>query len=262
MRRHVTCFPLLLLAFSILTPYVVAQDDPAGVEDSGVYIRLVTVEVNPADAQEWEAGVQRIVEAARQSDLGSCCSWLLYREGPYQYHAVFFSKSLADLDTPESFSRAFSGTSGEKAFGEGVRKVQATRYEVKEDVVHQMVSGWSTVDGMSTATHPKARLTKYWVRPGAEDAFDVAMREHANLLKAVEYPYPVEGFRWRVGSPNVNYVIVFLDSWAGYFGKNEIRTLLQRHDREAEYDALLKRIAATVHRVQHHDIDYASLLSY
>ncbi len=261
MRCHVTCLPMMLLAFS-MTPYACAQEKSAGEEDSGVYVRLLTIEVDPADAEEWEIAVQRIAGAARQSDLESCCDWLLYREGPYRYHAVFFSEGLADLDTPESFGRAFAGTPGEAAFREGVRGLQATRYEVTADVVHQMVAGWSTVEGISTATHPKARLTRYWVRPGAEEAFDAAMREHAKLLKAVEYPYPVEGFHWRLGSPNVNYVNVFPDAWAGFFGENDIRAVLRRHDREAEYDALLKRIAATVLRLEHHDIDYASSLSY
>lgn len=261
MRCNAICLLLVLLAFGMVT-YASAQDESVGGEGSGVYVRLVTIEVDPADAPDWEATVQRIARAARQSNLESCCDWLLYREGPYRYRAVFFSEGFADLDTPESFGRAFAGTPGEAAFREGVRRIQTTRYEVTEDVVHQMVAGWSTVEGMSTATHPKARITKYWVRPGAEKAFDKAMREQAKLLKAVKYPYPVEGFRWRLGSPNVNYVNVFPDAWAGFFGENSIRAVLRRHDREAEYDALLKRIAATVLRMEHHYIDYASSLSY
>ena len=88
------------------------------------------------------------------------------------------------------------------------------------------------------------------------------MREYAALLKAVEYPYPVEGFRWRVGSPGVNYVAVFPDAWAGFFGEHDMRTVLRHHGREAEYEALLHRIASAVYRVEQHDIDFAPSLSY
>ena len=72
----------------------------------------------------------------------------------------------------------------------------------------------------------------------------------------------MEGVRWKLDSPNVHYINVFPDAWDGFFGENDIRAVLRRHDREAEYDALHKRIAATVLRLEHHDLDYASSLSY
>ncbi|MGE0555226.1 MAG: hypothetical protein AB7R55_17490 [Gemmatimonadales bacterium] len=234
----------------------------AAAQAEGVYVRLLDVRVEPSDAAVWEAAVEGVARAARVSQLEACCAWLLYREGPYRYRVVLFSDGLADLDTPESFAEAFAGTPGEALFRASVQRLQRTRYEVVEDLIHQMVRGWSTVDEMSTASHPKGRLTKYWVRPGADAAFDAAMREYAALLTAVGYPYPVEGFRWRVGSPSVNYVVVFPDAWSGFLGENGIRPTLERHGRAADYDALLMRIAATVSRVEYHDIDYDPALSY
>ena len=261
MRCVSACFALALsVGFS--TPAASGEESSDPESDSGVHVRLVTVDVDPTDALSWEEAVQRIADAARKSNVEHCCDWLLYRQGLYRYHAVFFSKGFADLDTPTSFSHAFAGTPGEQAFRQGVRQLQTTRYEVAGDTVHEMVAAWSTVEGMSTATHPRARMTKYWVRPGAERAFDAAMREHAKLLQVVKYPYPVEGFRWRLGSPNANYINIFPDTWARFFGENDVRALLRRHEREAEYDALQERIAATVLRVEQHDIDFVASLSY
>ncbi len=231
-------------------------------EHEGVYVRLLDVLVAPEDSRLWEAAVEEIAHAARLSELDSCCDWLLYRQGAYRYRVIFFSDGLSDLVTPEIFANAFIGTPGEKAYLEAVVQLKTTQYEVVDDVVHQIVGAWSTVDAMSTDTHPKGRLTKYWVRPGEEDAFDAAMQAYMALLKEVKYPYPVEGFQWRVGSPGVNYIAVFPDSWTGFFGEHDVHLVVDRHNRRPDYDALLRQIANTVYRVEQQDIDFEPRLSY
>jgi hypothetical protein len=231
-------------------------------QDGGVYVRLLDIRVEPDDAMEWEAAVEAIAGAARESSAEFCCDWLLYRQGSFRYRVVFFSDGLGDLVTPEVFANAIAGTPGEDSFRKAVQQLQATRYEVVDDVVHQKIQAWSTVEEMSTATHPKGHLTKYWVRPGAEKAFDAAMRDQTALLKDVAYPYPLEGFQWRVGSPGVNYVVIFPDAWPAFLGEHAVRAVMQRRGREADYQALLDRIAATVYRVEQQDIDFDASLSY
>lgn len=250
------------MSLCVLPSVAHAQAGEDASSELGVFVRLVTISVKPSSSPEWESAVAQIAEAARTSGLEECCDWLLYREGPHLYHAVFFSTGMEDLDTPESFARAFSGTPGEKSFWEGIRKMQATQYEVLGDLVHQMDDRWSTVESMSTASHPKGVMTRYWVRPGAEDDFDETIRDLMELLKAVEYPYPVEGFRWRVGSPNVNYINVFPDSWQAFYDGNNPRAFLERRGRLSEWEELQQRIAASVIRVEEHYIDFLEELSF
>lgn len=51
-------------------------------------------------------------------------------------------------------------------------------------------------------------------------------------------------------------VVVFPDTWDGFFGENDVWALLRRYGREAV------QIAAAVFRVEQHDLDYAGSLSY
>lgn len=125
-----------------------------------------------------------------------------------------------------------------------------------------MVNAWSTVEGMSTSTHPKGRLTLYWVRPGWEEEFDKAMRKQAILLREVSYPYPVEGFRWRLGSPGVNYIAIFPDNWQSFFAQNAVTTYLSQHGRLADFKAIQERISMSVYRTEQHDIDFDAELSF
>lgn len=115
---------------------------------------------------------------------------------------------------------------------------------------------------MNPRIHLGGRLTKYWVRPGAGAAFDAAMRERARLLREAKYPYPVEGFAWKVGSPGMNYACVFPDSWDAFHGINEVRTVMRRHELEARYDSVMTQIGQAVLRTESIDLDLDPDLSY
>ncbi len=125
-----------------------------------------------------------------------------------------------------------------------------------------MLYSWSTVRGMSTATHPLVRVAEYWVKPSRVRQFDRAVRDYVALLKRIDYPYPVEGFLWRVGAPGRNLVVTFPDDWSKFFGENRAEEIAAKHGATEELQSARKALAATLEKVEEHYLDFVPELSY
>lgn len=229
--------------------------------DGGAYVRSVSIRVSPGDAERWEQAVRMIADAARKA-RSSDHDWLLYRAGPFRYWLILFSEGLSDIVTEESFSAAFAGTEGEALFARGVEQLLSTRFEVIRDVVTQQLYSWSTVRSMSTATHPLARVAEYWVRPDSVQQFDRAVQDYVAFLKKIRYPYPVEGFRLRLGAPGRYRLVTFPDDWSKFFGENRVEEIAAKHGATEELQSARKALAATLEKVEEHHLDFVSELSY
>lgn len=260
MKRRLIFFLLLLLPLG-LHSYRVAAEEP-NQDAAGVYTQRVAIRVKPEDAERWENAVSRIAQAADKSRLPGKHHWLMYREGPFQYHLILFSDGFADIDTLESFAIAFAKTEGEGLFKQAIEDIKSTQFEVLSIGVRQQVYSWSTVRSISTDTHPLARAVDYWVRPGSEKEFDTVMREYVSLLKRIHYPYPVEGFRWRLFAPGMYSVVTFPDDWSKFHGENRLELVARK---KGAYEQLMenrRRLAAILIRYSQFDLDFASDLSY
>ena len=162
----------------------------------------------------------------------------------------------------ESLRQAFAGTASEVRFQTAVDELLETRFLVESQVITQMVNPWSTVEGMSTATHPKARVVKYAVKPNRHDEFDAAIRDYVRLLKEIEYPYPIEGFRWQFGRPGENWLVTFPDNWSDFHGVNDLDTIARQHDAHERLQVIRSRIDNAVRATTQHDLDFVASLSY
>ena len=245
------------LAAIVLTSCMTSEQQE---DAAGVFIRLVTIDVDSVSIPEWTSAVRLLARAKREHNPDGCCEWLMYREGAHRFHVILQSDSMGDVAEPEDLLEAFAGTDGEVVFRDGLRRLQATRYVVSADVLHQMDFRWSTVTEMDVETNPKASLTRYWVRSGRESDFDEAVSSYVRFLEEIEYPYPVEGFRWRIGSPGMNYLVVFPDAWEGFL-EWTVEKAAHSRGRDGEYRSLLAGIARTVSREENHRLDYVPDMS-
>ncbi|MCH7848680.1 MAG: hypothetical protein IIB53_10000 [Planctomycetes bacterium] len=231
-------------------------------QEFGVYVQALEITVEPEDVDRFENAVGTIAREAATSDIGEDHEWILYRAGLHRYWAILFSEKLQDFDTMESLRQAFAGTASEVRFQTAVDELLETRFLVESQVITQMVNPWSTVEGMSTATHPKARVVKYAVKPNRHDEFDAAIRDYVRLLKEIEYPYPIEGFRWQFGRPGENWLVTFPDNWSDFHGVNDLDTIARQHDAHERLQVIRSRIDNAVRATTQHDLDFVASLSY
>lgn len=231
--------------------------------ERGAHARLVQVEVDPPDVPRWEAAVSALAEVARRRAVGGRVDWRLYRAGPARYFGVFVSDSLGDVATPARFAAVLAGADSAlaAAWAAGVDSLLATRFRLVTDGVHERVAAWSTARTSSPRAHPKGRLTACHVRPGSQAAFDAALRDYVALLRRARYPYPLEGFRWRLGTPAAHYTVVFPDAWDAFHGQNELSAGLQRVGLGRRGEQVLQALAAACLRIEQHDLDFAPELS-
>ncbi len=255
MKRFITCL-LVLVGISQVYGQI-----PESETRLGIFVRETVFRVSPKHAAEWEAAVRDISTAAAKSN-SSVHNWLLYKAGPFVYWMIQFSETLDSIPTEMSFHSAFADLAGAQDYLNALSRLLKTDFEITRDIICQQDSYWSTVAEMSTDTHPKARVSDYWVRPGDEDAFDKLQKQLTSLLVEIGYPFPVESFRPRFGAPRVSQVVTFADSWESFHGANSLDALANEAGKLNELDALRTRRASLVLREVHHDLDFEPSLSY
>lgn len=236
-------------------------------EAKGVFVRYTRLSVAPSDTDKFEALMMRCVEAARTAELPEQYEWLCYREAPRYYWLIVFSETIdgfATADNFEMFARRFGLAEGNEALQSINERLAQIRYEIERQIISQQYSAWSTVEGMSTVTHPKARATFYAVRRNASEAFNRALAARTSFLVEHNYSLPVEGFViWRGGTDHAMQV-VFPVNWDDYHKKDSIRSFVERLDVPArtEFHRLDHALAKTVTRIEQFDADFAGELRY
>ena len=213
----------------------------------GVYTRTLEIEVLPSDVSAWETALASLAEAAKAVEREERIDWLVYRSGTTKYWIVVNRHDFKEVVILENLFSAFEDAPQKTSVKATITSLQATNFVVTMDVLWQQVFEWSTVQSMSTATNPLAVVTQYSVRLGDLADFDNAMREYVSFLKQIEYPYPVEGFRWRLGRPGRFWSVTFPDTWVNYYGVRD----LKRFTKEKELGAELARLRSHLFRAAH-----------
>jgi hypothetical protein len=263
-------FSKLVLLIFVLTNFVVAQTKNSNsivppekqVSEEGIFVQVVRLRVDANDVAKWENAVKKIREAAGKSRLSKKLDWLLYRETPANYLIITFSDSLADILTTKSFPAYFSGKESEEIFKNALKELNQTRFVILENNITQQMTALSTVREMSTKTHPMGRLTDYWVKPGKDSEFISIMQDYFKLLKKIEYPYPIEGFRYALFAPGKYQIVTFPDSWAGFFGENDLEILARKKKALKQLSDIKRRLSATLIKSSEIDISFARELSF
>lgn len=230
-----------------------AQDQSTG----AVYVEFVTVEVDPGDIGKWEsamADLARVAETTAPDIL-----WLTYRGDPGEYRLVLQAESLAGLPTQDTFSHVFSTTAQGRA---AWSRLMNTGFTMNTATVTRQVPAWSTVDGMSTDTHPLAVVTEYTLHPAATGAFQELFSAWGDYYRSIEYPYPVEGFRSALFPMGQVMIVVFPDTWSAYYGAQDLDLLAAQRGQAEPLMRLRDRLWAAVRKATITHLTYVPDLSY
>lgn len=237
------------------------------IEADGIFVRNLRLRLAPSHTQAFEELMRRCVQAAQAAGLPEEYEWLCYREPPGRYWLISFSETIDGFATPESL-RAFAlhlgREEGEAALDEISELLVGLDYETEWEIIFQQKSNWSTVEGMSTATHPKARIMDRTIRSGMEQAFEDALAARTSFLVEHGYELPIEGFVTRRGAPGRELQVVFPVDWSSFHEMNSFGEFIRSLDDSAqeEYAGLKRALMVTMDRAEYYDGDYAGELSY
>ncbi len=233
----------------------------------GVYVRHLRLRLAPSHTHAFEAMMKRCVEAASGAKLPEPYDWLCYREPPGRYWLLLFSDTIDGFATPETlvgFADHIGRAEGESALAEIMAMLAGLEYEIEWEIFFQQKANWSTVEAMSTASHPKARIMDRTIRPGMEAAFEAALAARTAFLVDHGYPLPVEGFVIRSGAPQRALQVVFPVDWSTFHETDSFSAFVRGLDEAAqeEYAERKASLMATMSRAEYNDGNFAPELSY
>ena len=267
-RTWIPCgLALLAAACAVLD----ARPAPAATEDyeaDGVHVRHARLRVAPAHTKDFEALMARCVEAAKAVALED--DWLCYRESPGRYWLLLFGSERGGFMVPPSADplRAFAEHVAELESGaardEIVGRLAALEYHVEWTMLMRQRTEWSTVEDMSTSTHPKARMIVRSVRPGRERAFAEALDARTAFLRENAYPLPVEGFVTLAGAPGTATQVVFPTDWPTFHASDSFGAFARGLSDEPRADYARRKAALmeTMLSAEYYDGDFLPEQSY
>lgn len=244
------------------------QADVSGFDAEGVLVRHLRVRVAPSHTKDFEALVARCKAAAQDAGLGDEHSWLCYRESPGRYWLLWFGQDELAIPTGRDGLRAFAEHFGRAGDGAALDDIAARleRLEVHQEwnVLHRQHGPWSTVESMSTRTHPMARMMVRSVRPGHEQAFHDALTARTSFLAQRGYPLPIEGFVTLAGSPGTALQVVFPTDWVSFHGTHSFGAFVKALSAEdqAAYADVKARLMETMSRAEFYDGEVLPELSF
>jgi len=211
--------------------------------------------------------MERLVAAASAGGLTRRERWLCYREPPGRYWILSYGESPGGFLVPgtlrglvEHVGRA----AGPQVHAELAAMLAGLEYETEWEILLQQKRDWSTVDSMSTDTHPEARVMERTIRPGRETAFDQALTARTAFLREAGYPLPVQGFVARDGAPGRAFQVVFPVNWSSFHEASSFYGFSKSLD-EAGREAYAARKAAlleTMSGAEYYHGGFAAELSY
>lgn len=270
---------LALLLFALLTaacasppsgPAHARTADAASFPVEGLFARHLRLRLAPSHTQDFEALMERCVRAAQAAALPEAWDWLLYRESPGRYWIIAFAEEREGFALPRgprplwSFARGVADREGPAARAEVERRLAALEYVVEWDLLTRQKRAWSTVDSMSTTTHPEARLMLRTVRPGREVDFDRALTARTAFFREHGYPLPVEGFVILEGLPGHALQVVFPRDWPSFHAAESFWEFVQSRPEAERTDYLARKAALmeTMASAEYHDASFLPEASY
>jgi len=243
------------------------------IEADGEFVRHLRLRLAPSHTKRFEALLEECVAAARAARLDGTHGWMTYREPPGRYWIVTIADAEEEFPLPADLhgfvgsilaSAAESERAAADARAEGEAALDGLEIEVEWNLLLRTKSEWSTVEAMSTATHPKAHWIDRTIRPGMEAEFDRALAARTAFFAKRDYPLPVEGFVVRAGAPGRAVQVVFPVDWPTFHGATsffEFSKTLDEAGRQ-EYADRKADLLRTMSRAEYHDASFVSELSY
>lgn len=246
------------LVFALTVPgWLLAQE---GDEERGQLLQVTTWEVLPSDAEAWESGVKKLVEAAGMADIPY--RWAFWQEGS-TYTLVYPVDDFAYFDDPMQFIRSFAGTPGEAQMQEVMEGFQSLQiYTVIEEVA-EVKDEWSyEVDSFDMANMKYGHMDFMWLKPGAYEEFETLNQEWKAFYEELGYPYPYSGHQAHFGKTGRIVYVTFIDNLADYYGKNDFEKLVEAKGMGERAEQLNERFNAVVRKWEHSNATFRRDMSY
>ncbi|MEC9374189.1 MAG: hypothetical protein VYC34_10115 [Planctomycetota bacterium] len=261
--------PLTLLSTGCATLWAPTSADrlESAAQPEGVYVRHIRLRVAPADVADFESLMHDLAVAATRANLAPEHAWLCYAEPPCRYWLISFGETPGGAvaeQSFESFARRIAAESGAMPRGDLNQRLAAI--DVREDWshLHRQTLRWSTVEQMTTATHPKARMVLYRIDKDRIADFDRAMVERTAFLIENEYPLPIEAFL-RLNTARAEAIrVVFPVDWPSFYERDSMDAFQGRLDdaQAARLEELDQQLIETVTWMEYFDADFIPRLNF
>lgn len=243
----------------------------AAVEADGIFVHAMRLRVAPSHTQACETLLKRCVSIAQRAELPESHEWLCYRESPGRYWIITFSETIDGFAYPSTFEGLITSIASRGDAvprGEVRSMLDSLEYETEWRMLTRQKTEWSTVESMSTSTHPKARIMLRTIRPGQTSAFDDALTARTAFLAEHGYALPIEGFVTLDASPaalrHTAMQVVFPVDWPSFHSTDSFGVFVRSLDQTSQDDYARRKAALmnTMSRAEFYDGSYAAELRY
>jgi len=209
----------------------------------------------------WENALATIVQSIKASRVAKSTDWLVYHKGPGEYFVVLNRPELAQTIAPSDMEEVAGVSSSQSEFSQALTTLRILDVAVTGDAIWHQQLDLSTAEEMRTATNPLAIVTEYSVTPLERVGFEESMRDYMAFLKAMRYPYPIEGFHGVVGRPQRFMSVTFPETWVEYHAGKDARSFAASRNLAARQSELVDRITRAVTSIREIRLEYAPDLS-
>lgn len=245
-RRHLLG---MLFAFLALPTLAVAQDQQY---ETGALVQVMTFEVEPSHAPQFETTMAQVVEAAKQANLAENFAWSVWSNG-FTYALVYPVPNMAYFDDEQQWMREFAGTAGEATLTEAFQALESIDAKVTNSEVLEAPPSWSFVpEGTNPYGLTNASVFDVWLKPGQATMakFDQLAKQYIGLLGEIGFPYMVMGNRVRFGDVGRVEFVTLFDNLANYHGMNNLEKMIEAKGMQAKWDEIGAQFIQLVERTE------------
>lgn len=238
-----------LIAFLALPAAVVAQEQEY---EAGELVQIMTFEVAPSQVGEFEASMAKIVEAAKQANLGGNFAWSVWNKG-FTYALVYPVPNMAYFDDEQQWLREFAGTPGQATLTEAFTAMESVDAKVTMSEVLESPPSWNFMpEGVNPYALANAEVFDVWLKPGQGTVtkFGELTKEFMSFFGELGYPYMIMGSRVRFGDVGRVEFVTLFDNTENYHGVNDMEKMIEAKGMKAKWDELGARFVQLIERTE------------
>ncbi len=253
--------PILALAVLLILAvpsHLVGQDT----NSEGEIVVVTSLRVLPKDVERFGAGVQKIVQAAEQANLGADFGWSVWTD-QFVYHIVGTENNMAALDGgDERWMKQFEGTPGQATLAAAFEELSDIPSQNLGSEITQVVPAWTYGLDKIPEQPGFAEVCEYSIAAGMEENFDGVYKDFIGIITTLGYPYGHIGHRFRFGSPASHVGVTIYDTKEYFFGQNDLERLVEQKGMGDAWSKLIADFLPTVTAVDCSHVAYVPEMSY
>ncbi len=256
MKKPILALALLLIL--AVPSHLVGQDT----NSEGEIVVVTSLRVLPKDVERFGAGVQKIVQAAEQANLGADFGWSVWTD-QFVYHIVGTENNMAALDGgDERWMKQFEGTPGQATLAAAFEELSDIPSQNLGSEITQVVPAWTYGLDKIPEQPGFAEVCEYSIAAGMEENFDGVYKDFIGIITTLGYPYGHIGHRFRFGSPASHVGVTIYDTKEYFFGQNDLERLVEQKGMGDAWSKLIADFLPTVTAVDCSHVAYVPEMSY